>query len=378
MGRREPGGAEGGAAPAVGAAGERGAVTPPLGETSGAEGRGQLGTGFPAPGDAGRCVALCRPRGQRLARAPAVPGPQLQVKAYCGSHPSCLPAAPGEVCPPEFAGDKVSPGSPRTQGSAEVARGCTLPAGQPEGWAPPPGLWGKATSARRCGVGGGSGGAHRGGGSGHPSFPRAPGWEGAGGVCEGVQPQHNASGGNPWHAGGGEGSVSRARVPSSHLCYWPAFRCLGDPRLLANPKLRTFISVENVCRVYKSIYDYLIWEGPLGFRGNACTCFTGFRWNTRVWVVGVTGREGILAYCEPCGHWVFGPPRKPSSHFPDTSQVSKGDYFRSPQRPPIGYSWVGPGEGQHLCLPAFGSLTSAGVPVFTCAKSWRLTTSSAH
>lgn len=37
-----------------------------------------------APGDAGRCVALGRPRGQRLARAPGVPGPQLQVKADCG------------------------------------------------------------------------------------------------------------------------------------------------------------------------------------------------------------------------------------------------------------------------------------------------------
>lgn len=40
-----------------------------------------------------------------------------------------------------------------------------------------------------------------GGGSGHPSFPRAPGWEGAEG--EGVQPQLTASGGNQWHEGGG-------------------------------------------------------------------------------------------------------------------------------------------------------------------------------
>lgn len=93
-----------------------------------------------------------------------------------------------------------------------------------------------------------------------------------------------------------------------------------------------------------------------------------------MWVVGVTGGEGILAYCEPCGPWVFGPPRKPSSGFQDTSQVSKGDDFRSPQSPRIGYSWVG--KGQHQCLPAFGSLTPAGV--FMCAKSWRLTTGSAH
>jgi hypothetical protein len=186
-------------------AGERGwggvggAAAPPLGAASGAEGRGQLGTGFPAPGDAGRRVALGRPRGQRLARAPGVPEPQLQVKADYGSHPSCLPAALGEVCPPEFSGDKVSLGSPRTQGSAEVVKGCTLSAGQPEEWAPPPGTWGwqqvhgaagsEAAAVKR---------KREAAATPHPLGQA--GWEGAEG--DGAQPKLVASDGNQRQAAG--------------------------------------------------------------------------------------------------------------------------------------------------------------------------------
>lgn len=99
-------------------------------------------------------------------------------------------------------------------------------------------------------------GAHRGGGGGHPSPPGAPGWEGAEG--EGVQPQLVASGGNQWHAGGGEGSAWRARVPSSHLCSWPGFRCLGNPRRLVNLQAQDILFLVNkCCWVYKGIDGWL-------------------------------------------------------------------------------------------------------------------------
>lgn len=156
-----------------------------------AERRG-VGSWGPRLPRSGRRWPACRPRqaagtapgqgsGRSRATAPGKKKKKRKERLMAGAIPLVSPQPPGEVCPPELAGDKVSPGSPRTQGSGEVARGCTLQAGQPEGWAPPPGLWGLATSAWRCRVGGGSCGSAPGRRRRPPLTPWGTGLGGGGG-----------------------------------------------------------------------------------------------------------------------------------------------------------------------------------------------------
>lgn len=123
--------------------------------------------------------------------------------------------------------------------------------------------------------------------------------------------------------------------------------------------VKTFAEFPKACMV-----GYLVWEGPLAFGG---TCFTDFRCNIRVWVVGVTGREGILASCGLCRTLGV-----------QTTQETQPLFLRETplQEPtePAYWSQLGGLRGRTASVFASFWLPDPWSPVSTHSHLWRLTT----